>query len=80
VDIEVDPGAVPVAEGATTEQAITGGDDYELCFTAPDPATVRASFAQAGLREPAAIGTTSSGSDARLGGEALKGGWEHPLR
>ncbi len=78
--IEVDPDAIPVAEGATTEQAISGGDDYELCFTAPDPATVRASFAQAGLREPVAIGATSSGSDARLGGEPLEGGWEHPLR
>ena len=80
VGIEVDPDAITVAGGATAEQAIGGGDDYELCFTAPDPAAVRAVFAQAGLREPVAIGATSSGSDARLGGQPLEGGWEHPLR
>ncbi|HEY5887252.1 MAG TPA: thiamine-phosphate kinase [Acidimicrobiales bacterium] len=80
VGIEVDPDAIPVAEGATTAQAVGGGDDYELCFTAADPAAVRALFARAGLRTPVAIGTTTSGSDTLLGGEPLEGGWEHPLR
>lgn len=80
VAIEVDPDAIPVAEGATAEQAVGGGDDYELCFTAPDPDAVRAVFAKAGLREPVEIGATSSGSGALLGGRPLEGGWEHPLR
>lgn len=27
--------AIPIAAGASIEQALTGGDDYELCFTSP---------------------------------------------
>ena len=26
---------VPVADGANLDQALNGGDDYELCFTVP---------------------------------------------
>jgi thiamine-monophosphate kinase len=33
IDLDVD--AVPVAPGATPEQALGGGDDYELAFTLP---------------------------------------------
>jgi thiamine-monophosphate kinase len=29
----LESGAIPVAEGATLEQALHGGDDYELLFT-----------------------------------------------
>src|SRR5438876_5500182 len=32
------PSAVPVGPGATVDDGLAGGDDYELCFTAPDPA------------------------------------------
>jgi thiamine-monophosphate kinase len=35
VGAEVGAGAVPVADGATEEQAWTGGDDYALLFTLP---------------------------------------------
>lgn len=35
---EVDADALPVAEGATLEQALNGGEDYELLFTAPESA------------------------------------------
>ena len=73
-------GEVPVAEGATQAQAIGGGDDYELCFTAPDPDPVRAAFAEGGLREPIAIGRTTEGADVTLQGRPLTGGWEHRIR
>ena len=33
----LEPSAVPVGPGATVDDALAGGDDYELCFTAPDP-------------------------------------------
>ena len=44
--------AVPVAEGATREEALGGGEDYELVFAAPDPEAVAGAFAAAGLRPP----------------------------
>lgn len=37
VGFELDSAAVPVAEGATLAQALSGGDDYELCFTLAGP-------------------------------------------
>jgi len=80
VGIGLDPDAIPVAEGTGLEQAVSGGDDYELCFTAPDPDRVLAAFARAGLRQPMAIGLTVEGAEVTLGGQPLQGGWEHPLR
>ena len=80
VGIGLDPDAIPVAEGAGLEQAVSGGDDYELCFTAPDPDRVSAAFERAGLRQPMAIGLTTEGAEVTLGGQPLQGGWEHPLR
>lgn len=35
VQARIDPGALPVFEGASIEQALHGGDDYELLFTSP---------------------------------------------
>lgn len=40
VAAEVDAAALPVAEGATLEQALNGGEDYELLFTAAPGARV----------------------------------------
>ena len=52
---------VPVAEGATEEQALRGGEDYELVFTGIDlPVGIR-------------IGTCTADVSQRLPG----GGWEH---
>lgn len=70
---------VPVAAGATPAEAVGGGDDYELCFTAADPDRVRAAFAERGLREPIAVGTTTHGTDVTLDGQPLAGGWEHRI-
>ena len=64
--------AVPVADGATVPDAMTGGDDYELLFTAPDVAQVLDAFA--GLRTPAVIGRITDGDEV-LG--LPEGGWRH---
>jgi thiamine-monophosphate kinase len=37
---EIDAGVIPVARGATLDQALHGGEDYELLFTAPAAARV----------------------------------------
>ncbi len=63
---------VPVAADATFEDACTGGEDYELVFTAPDVERVRVAFA--GLRAPAVIGRITDG-DAVEG--LPEGGWRH---
>ena len=59
---------VPVAEGATLEQALHGGEDYELLFTA-------------GGRVPRGcfrVGTVVSGTGVTFEGEELSArGWEH---
>jgi thiamine-monophosphate kinase len=72
---------IPVGEGATLDEALTGGEDYVLAFTAPDPAEVRRAFArQAGLSPPIAIGTcTADPAQRTLAGRPLpeSGGWEH---
>ena len=70
---------VPAAKGASLAQALGGGEDYELVFTAPEGAPVPEAFATAGLRPPERIGICSSVADERL----LDGrlfpvtGWEH---
>ena len=73
---------VPVFEGATTAQAMGGGEDYELAFTATNPGHVAASFAEAGLRQPIAIGRcTADPLERRLGeGDLPRAGWEHEWR
>jgi len=77
--------AIPVGPGATVEDALSGGDDYELCFAAPDPARVAEAFAAAGLHLPAPIGTVIPGAGVVLmtasGGTwpLAPGGWEHPV-
>jgi thiamine-monophosphate kinase len=73
---------VPVVDGATLEEAVAGGEDYELVFTAPDPSRIVAAFARAGLRVPLVIGEcTADPGERTLGGEPLPaGGWEHRWR
>jgi thiamine-monophosphate kinase len=70
---------VPVAEGATLQQALGGGEDYELAFTATNAGHVAASFAEAGLRQPVAIGRcTADPAQRTLGeGELPEAGWQH---
>ena len=79
----VDGEAIPRADGATYDQALGGGDDYELCFTAADHDRVMAAFATAGLDSPVRIGTITSGRRVLVRGHREgplpTAGWSHPV-
>ena len=66
IGVEVAVGEVPVAEGATLEQALGGGDDYELVFTAPPSAASAFGWATR-------IGVCTSDMSQRM----EHAGWEH---
>ncbi|HET6794932.1 MAG TPA: thiamine-phosphate kinase, partial [Acidimicrobiales bacterium] len=71
---------VPAASGAGTEAALSGGEDYELVFTAPDGDAVGAEFARRGLRPPVIIGRIVDGDGVMLGGLPLEPrGYVHDL-
>jgi thiamine-monophosphate kinase len=71
--------AVPVAEDATWDEAVSGGDDYELLLAAPDPDRVIDAFAAAGLDRPIEIGRCTPDAAERVLGDGPlpEGGWEH---
>ena len=79
------PTAVPVGAGASVDDALSGGDDYELCFTAPDAVRVAEAFAEAGLHLPAPIGAVTEGEEVFVitpaGGRwpLAPTGWEHDI-
>ncbi len=86
VGVRIDADAVPVADGVSLDRALAGGDDYELCFAAPDPDRVRAVFAEAGLDAPHQIGVTTEASAGRLlvdrAGKVSpfpRRGWQHSI-
>ncbi|HEY3810009.1 MAG TPA: thiamine-phosphate kinase [Acidimicrobiales bacterium] len=68
---------VPVADGATLEEALGGGEDFALAFCTPEEAAVGDAFA--GLPAPARIGTcTTDAGRLVLNGRPLEPtGWEH---
>lgn len=51
---------VPVAQGATEEEALGGGEDFELVLAVPDTSVLADAFASAGLRPPIEIGRCSA--------------------
>jgi thiamine-monophosphate kinase len=69
--------AVPAADGASWDDAVSRGEDYELVFAAPDREAVAAAFV--GLEPPIEIGVcTADPGERRLGeGSLPEGGWEH---
>jgi len=71
---------LPVAPGATLEEAIGGGDDYVLVFTTPPEQQLADAFA--GLPAPTRIGTCVPDPRwRRLRGAELPAlGWEHELQ
>jgi thiamine-monophosphate kinase len=71
---------VPVGEGATLAEALTGGEDYVLVFTAPEEALVSAAFA--GLRPAVRIGwCTAEAAERTFAGRPFPaGGWQHEWR
>jgi thiamine-monophosphate kinase len=70
---------VPVAPGATIDDALGGGEDYELVMVVADPDRLEAAFARAGLRRAVRIGSCSADlSERTLDGEpAPTLGWQH---
>lgn len=70
---------LPVAEGATEEEALGGGEDYELVITTPQPDRLEEGFAAAGLPAPLVIGRcTDRPEEHTLEGAPLPtGGWRH---
>ncbi len=73
--------AVPVAEGATLEEAISGGEDYELLIVTNDPERLAMIFLDRGLRATIIVGRTLKDPASRtLAGENLeRRGWQHQL-
>jgi thiamine-monophosphate kinase len=69
--------AVPMADGASWDDALGRGEDYELIFAAPDRDAVLEAFAS--LEPPIEIGVcTADPGECRLGdGPLPEGGWEH---
>jgi thiamine-monophosphate kinase len=72
---------VPVAEGATIDEAISGGEDYELLIATDDAARLRLVFLDRGLRAPLVIGTVVADAATRTlrGEEFERRGWQHQL-
>jgi thiamine-monophosphate kinase len=71
--------ALPIAEGASWDDAATRGESYELLFAAADAERVFASFEAAGLDLPIEIGRCTSDAGTMLLGDGPlpEGGWEH---
>jgi len=80
VSVELAAAQIPTFAGATLNQALHGGDDYELCFTAPPSS---ADAVQRCAPEAVVVGSCvagASGGDARLrlDGQALATrGYDH---
>jgi thiamine-monophosphate kinase len=77
VGIELDD--LPVAPGATADEALGGGEEYELIVASGAPAHLIEAFAAAGLRPPLAIGQCTDRPGQRtLSGAPLPAvGWRH---
>jgi thiamine-monophosphate kinase len=71
--------AVPVADGASWDDALGRGEDYELVFAAPDRGAVLAAFAADGLEPPIEIGVCTADAAERVLGDAPlpEAGWSH---
>ncbi len=74
---------VPVADGATLDEALGGGEDYELVFAVSPSALdeVSSSFAEAGLQSPVQIGVVVADPAERTFRERAldRLGWQHSL-
>jgi thiamine monophosphate kinase len=68
-----------VADGATEEEALGGGEEYELLLATPDPDALVGAYRAAGLRPPLAVGwcTGSQGRYEWSGAALPDGGWQH---
>ncbi len=73
--------AVPTRAGATEEEALHGGEDFELLIAAPDPDALASAFRAEGLDLPREIGWCTDDPEERdLRGQPLSiDGWQHPV-
>jgi thiamine-monophosphate kinase len=73
--------SLPVANGATLDEAISGGEDYELVIATNDPGRLRMLYLDRGLEAPITLGWVVEDPAVRtLGGEPLeRRGFEHDL-
>ena len=74
---------MPVAPGATLDEALGGGEDYELLIAVSEDEAPELTdrFTVAGLRRPIPIGLFTEDRGVRtLGGRVLdRLGWQHRL-
>ena len=74
---------VPAADGATLDEALGGGEDYELLLavSGPEADGLINAFEQDGLRLPARVGTVVADPTLRLFGDGPleRLGWQHRL-
>ncbi len=71
---------IPVASGASLENAKYGGEDYELIFSHEDPDRVNSAFAALGLPRPYMIGKFTTQTGITLMGTELDiKGYQHDL-
>jgi thiamine-monophosphate kinase len=70
---------IPTLPGATADEALHGGEEYELVLATPDPGGLAAAFAGAGLRPPLLIGrcTDRPGECTVDGVAVVPAGWQH---
>jgi thiamine-monophosphate kinase len=72
---------IPVAQGATLDEAIAGGEDYELLIVTPNVERLRMIFVDRGLRPPIQIGWTVEDVGQRTydAEDFERRGWQHQL-
>jgi len=69
---------VPVADGANLDEALGGGEDYELVIATPDPDRLVRGFAEAGLRPPIRVGECTQNPEILFAGAPMpRLGWQH---
>ena len=83
VSAEVDAGSLPIYGGATLEQALHGGEDYELLFTTREDATIPRSIAGVAITRIGRITKNHAARPRVLLNERERsrplrpGGWQH---
>jgi thiamine-monophosphate kinase len=72
---------VPVAQDANEDEALGGGEDFELILATPDPGHLTEVFVAAGLRPPVEIGScTADRAERTLRGRPFgRTGFEHTI-